>query len=343
MKRVARVLRRAVPDAVKRAVIGAARRVAPGAAATLIGIAHAAGRERIDATDTAAMRAFVERTEALGGPESEAAQAWWRTLAFRVPAALRAEAARTDPLSDAYLALQDRLYQAIRGAPYEDTTSELTQFDRQQAIEGHLAYSHLTPKGLNKNLRAMTRMVDEFDRDGKLRILEAGSGWGFSCEYLARLGHAVVGVDISPDFIAAASARSARQGLGIDYRLGRFDALPLAPDERFDIVFTSAALHHTRHPERAVRAMADALAPDGQLILAAEPFIAAEMWPHWGLRLDPLSLYCVARFGWWESGWTRPFMERLFARADLAAQFIDHHSDLEHYLIGRRIGSGGDA
>ena len=35
----------------------------------------------------------------------------------------------------------------------------------------------------------MVRLVDQFDRPGVLRILEAGSGWGLLCEDLARLGH----------------------------------------------------------------------------------------------------------------------------------------------------------
>ena len=110
-------------------------------------------------------------------------------LVCDVPPGTRLEAERLDPLSGEYFALQDRLHETMIGGPYRETISELTPFDKEAAAAGHLAYPNCTPDVLNRHFGAMVRMVEQFSRPGPLRILEAGSGWAFSTEYLARLGH----------------------------------------------------------------------------------------------------------------------------------------------------------
>jgi SAM-dependent methyltransferase len=327
------LLRRAVPRPIKqllKRLVGKVR-ATPGRPPPPI----APPRTAINLADTTAVRAFVVRSDELGGPDATPAHEWWQTLTFDIPSSLRVSACRLDPLSAEYLALQDGLYAAMVGGPYQETISELAPFDKEAAVAGHLAYPHCEPQALNRHISAMARLVDQVDRPGSLRILEAGSGWGFSCEYLARLGHRLVGVDVNPDFIETATRRSQRLGLGIDYRLGTFACLPVAPDERFDIIFTSAAFHHGRTPLLALQGMVRQLVPGGQVILASEPFIEPAMWPAWGLRADALSVYCIAKFGWWEAGWTRAFMGELFSRVGLEMRFADYHSDLERYMVGR--------
>ena len=148
----------------------------------------------------------------------------------------------------------------------------------------------------------MAKLADQFDGDECKDILDLGSGWGFTSEYMARLGHRVVAVDINPDFVEVAGRRSDDNRLGIDYRLGTFDRLPLAPDEKFDVIMSFELFHHCRAPLAALTGMANHLRAKGQVILAGEPFIQSAMWPAWGLRLDALSIYCIAKFGWWEVG-----------------------------------------
>jgi hypothetical protein len=48
------------------------------------------------------------------------------------------------------------------------------------------------------------------------------------------------------------------------------------------------------------------LKPGGKLLLAGEPI--NDIWKHWGLRTDPLSVYCIRKFGWFESGWSARFL-----------------------------------
>jgi SAM-dependent methyltransferase len=292
-------------------------------------------RQQIDLMDTAAVRQFVDRSDELGGPDANATIAWWKQVECVVPGSLRAAIANFEPLSPGYFDLQEQLYTSISGRTYSDAECELTPFDQNQAVRALAAYPNRSPKNLNRYFHAVAKLADQFDAEGPCDVLELGSGWGFSTEYMARLGHRVVGVDINPDFVSVASRRSAAAGLGIDYRQGTFERPPIRLDERFDVVFSFGALHHCRHPLTALQGIRRVLRPTGQLILAGEPFIDAAMWPAWGLRTDPLAVYCIAKFGWWESGWTIGFMADLFRRIALQMSFVDFHTDMERYMVGR--------
>lgn len=299
--------------------------------------------DRIDLTDRKAVAHFVQQSDALGGPEAPPTQQYWNQVECFAPGWVRAVAEHFDPLSETYFELQEQLYTSIVGRPYLELESELTQFDQESAARSLTAYPDRPPKNLNRYFHAMAKLADQIDGEGRCDILELGSGWGFSSEYMARLGHRVTAVDINPDFIAVASRRSTEARLGINYRQGSFEQLPLRPHERFDVVFCFEAFHHCRHSWSALQRMRDVLRPAGQIIFSGEPFISPAMWPSWGLRTDPLSVYCIAKFGWWESGWTVDFMADLFRRAGLQPTFVDFNTDLERYMVGRfgnKFGAG---
>ncbi|MGA7966487.1 MAG: methyltransferase domain-containing protein [Gammaproteobacteria bacterium] len=289
----------------------------------------------LDLGDPAEVAAFVAQTDALGGPDAPEAAAYWKTVRPAVPARLNQASARVHPLSQDYADLQHELYRSITGRDYADLASELTPFDKDRAAQSLLAYPDRQPRDLNRYFHAMAKLVDQFDADGPCDILDLGSGWGFTSEYMARLGHRVVAVDINPDFVEVARRRSADNRLGIDYRIGTFDNLPLGDGETFDVIMTFESFHHCRRPDAALRGVVQRLKPKGQVILSGEPFIDRGMWPSWGLRPDPLSVYCIAKFGWWESGWTREYMSYLFRSVGLCTTFVDFHSDMERFLIGR--------
>ena len=58
-----------------------------------------------------------------------------------------------------------------------------------------------------------------------LRILDVGCGAGLVSEPLARMGATVIGIDPSPEIIAAARLHAADGGLAIDYRATTAEAL----------------------------------------------------------------------------------------------------------------------
>ena len=90
------------------------------------------------------------------------------------------------------------------------------------------------------------------------RILDLGCGDGVLTLKLRDLGCDVVGVDSSPEFIE--SARS----LGLDARL--LDGQELPFDREFDAVFSNAALHWMKQPDRVIEGVWRALKPGGRFV-----------------------------------------------------------------------------
>lgn len=90
-------------------------------------------------------------------------------------------------------------------------------------------------------------------------ILDLGCGDGSLTVTIAAAGASVVGVDGSPDMVAAARAR------GLDARVMDGQALDLP--ERFDAVFSNAALHWMKGDPAAVAAgVARHLKPGGRFV-----------------------------------------------------------------------------
>ena len=90
------------------------------------------------------------------------------------------------------------------------------------------------------------------------RILDLGCGDGALTQQLATMGVHVIGVDSSPQMIAAASAR------GLDARVIDGQQLPFVAC--FDAVFSNAALHWMRDPDRVVAGVFRALRPGGRFV-----------------------------------------------------------------------------
>ena len=89
------------------------------------------------------------------------------------------------------------------------------------------------------------------------RILDLGCGDGALTEKLVAAGAHVVGVDSSPDMIAAARRP------GLDARI--VDAYDLAFPSEFDAVFSNAAMHWMkRDPDAVLRGVFRALKPGGR-------------------------------------------------------------------------------
>jgi trans-aconitate methyltransferase len=90
------------------------------------------------------------------------------------------------------------------------------------------------------------------------RILDLGCGDGVLTKQLVELACTVVGVDASSDLVAAARV------LGLDARVGDGEALTFV--EEFDAVFSNAALHWMKRPERVVDGVFRALRPKGRFV-----------------------------------------------------------------------------
>lgn len=90
------------------------------------------------------------------------------------------------------------------------------------------------------------------------RILDLGCGDGPLTAKLAALGCDVVGIDGSPEMVAAARL------LGLDARVA--DAQALAFEEEFDAVFSNAALHWMPRAAAVIDGVWRALRPGGRFV-----------------------------------------------------------------------------
>lgn len=89
-------------------------------------------------------------------------------------------------------------------------------------------------------------------------ILDLGCGDGVITRALHDIGCRVVGIDASPDMVAAARER------GVDVRHGKGEALRF--DSQFDAVFSNAALHWMPQSEAVVSGVYKALRSGGRFV-----------------------------------------------------------------------------
>lgn len=116
------------------------------------------------------------------------------------------------------------------------------------------------------------------------RVLDVGCGQGTQTLELARRGHEVVGVDVSPAMLAAFAQALIGEPDEVRGRVelveGGFEALPALGT--FDVVCCHGVLMYLDDPEAALAALAAAVAPGGLLSLLVRNAEGLAMRP--GLR-----------------------------------------------------------
>lgn len=95
-----------------------------------------------------------------------------------------------------------------------------------------------------------------------LNVLDVGCGGGFTCEYLARRGVTVSGIDQSQKCIEAAQQHCKHEELDINYRAGIAEKLPYA-DHSFDAVICVDVLEHVQNPAQVISEVSRVLKPGG--------------------------------------------------------------------------------
>jgi SAM-dependent methyltransferase len=101
-------------------------------------------------------------------------------------------------------------------------------------------------------------LVDALQPQPGERILDLGCGDGFLTRRIAESGATVVGVDASPQMMAAAKEQ------GADVHCVNAESLPF--DQEFDAVFSNAALHWMRDQDAVLRGVRRALKPGGRFV-----------------------------------------------------------------------------
>ncbi|WCT74842.1 class I SAM-dependent methyltransferase [Sphingomonas naphthae] len=229
-----------------------------------------------------------------------------------------------DPFSEEYVDYQIRVYKAISNRGLDQSANEHTSFDYRTHFSAANPYASTDVVQMARHMSTISSTIIRAGLPPSPRILDMGCGWGLSTEILSFLGASVTSVDINQDFINLVKDRCSRHGYGVNVIHSGFDEITeeRIGSEAFEAVFFYECLHHAVRPWRIIEQMGRVLAPNGKLMLTGEP-IQDIWWPAWGIRLDPLSVYCIHQFGWFESGWSRAFLAEMANRAGFNCEFIE--------------------
>ena len=98
-------------------------------------------------------------------------------------------------------------------------------------------------------------------------VVDLGAGEGTLSQLLAQRADQVIAVDHSEKMVAFGQNLAAQHGLdNLEYRYGDLEDVPVAAGEA-DLAIFSQALHHARHPDRALAEAARILKPGGCLVV----------------------------------------------------------------------------
>jgi ArsR family transcriptional regulator len=145
--------------------------------------------------------------------------------------------------------------EALRARRKEESRA---YFDRVAAAFGEQILPGRTWEGL---ARALLQLVPPG------RFVDLGVGDGLLTLMLSEVASTVTAVDISTEMLDQLRQRAARKGItNVETVAADIEDLPLS-DATYDYVVMSQALHHARHPERALAEAARILVPGGRLLV----------------------------------------------------------------------------
>jgi len=106
----------------------------------------------------------------------------------------------------------------------------------------------------------------------KGKILDAGCGQGRLSIPLARDGHQVTGIDISPDAVKTAIQHASEEAVSLDFRVRDMVSEPEEyQDNSFDCVICTEMIYMVEDPEAVLRTFARLVKPGGLVIVSFRP------------------------------------------------------------------------
>ena len=126
-----------------------------------------------------------------------------------------------------------------------------------------------TPDALGAPTSVFVDFFNAHTQDA-LTVLDVGCGQGRDAVFIARLGHSVVGIDLSPNGIRDLNAAAAREGLDITGIAA--DVTTYDQDGLFDVVLIDRTLHMLDRPDRLAvfKRLIDNVQPAGWLLISDE-------------------------------------------------------------------------
>jgi len=225
------------------------------------------------------------------------------------------------PYSDAYFDQQVALYREIAGRELDQQLGELHADDIEGLRRAPNPTGIANAAVLSEYVRCVSSMLALSCLDGRPTVLDMGAGHGLGSEIIAYTGCVVHAVDIDHGLGALSRERTALRNLDVTRFDLNFDDLGVLEEDRYDAAFFFQALHHCLRPWKLIADLKAKLHADGVIAFVGEP-IQNQWWRHWGIRLDPVSLYVARRDGWFESGWSHDFIRDCFERSGFHLTFL---------------------
>jgi 2-polyprenyl-3-methyl-5-hydroxy-6-metoxy-1,4-benzoquinol methylase len=282
---------------------------------------------------------FVAKTDALGGPNSAACVEFWRGFQYRPTAQVDRS---LDPYGELYYGQQIALYTEISGRALNQTSNEQFDFDVLPHILAANPYNHPDPAVVAQQIGTLTAVCRLAAVKRGALALDMGCGWGLSSETLAYCGLDVDAVDINQNFIDLVNGRAQRLSLPMRAFRSDFDSFRPPFGRKYSLALFYECFHHATKPWELMRAVVAWLEPSGKLVLASEP-VQSTWWKSWGLRLDPLSIYCIRKYGWFESGWSEEFLHDMFSRNGLTFSVTEASAASDAIYIGTKSEPTGES
>jgi 2-polyprenyl-3-methyl-5-hydroxy-6-metoxy-1,4-benzoquinol methylase len=270
---------------------------------------------------------YVAECDRLGGPEHLAAKDFLSDFDLRISTPVDQ---RLDPFSEEYVAQQIAVYREVANRNVDQETGEQAPVPVEQNILSPNPYASRDVHFISKHSRAVVTTVLVSNLPPAARVLDVGCGWGLSSEVMAFCGLDVDGIDINPLFVDLVGRRAQLRKLPITPILSQFDNI--RSSYKYDLALFYESLHHAIRPWNTIAGIAPLLKEDGKIAFAGEP-INDIWWRNWGVRLDSLSVYCIRKFGWFESGWSRRFITSCFEHAGFALETYEGIG-LDNGIIG---------
>ncbi|MBT2187515.1 class I SAM-dependent methyltransferase [Sphingobium nicotianae] len=263
--------------------------------------------------------AFIAESDRLGGPNAQACQDYWKDFTYH-PSQQPDQG--LDPFSEEYVAQQVALYEELSGHAYDVVRDEITEFEIKDHVEGPNPYNEHDPATMSVHIDRLNFGIRNAAPKSGHTVLDMGCGWGLSSEFFAYLGLKVIAADINKRSIELVNARIAHKNImDITTVNGTFENVIL--EKPVEMAFFYECLHHAIRPWVVFSNLKRNLVDDGKIVLAGEP-INSFWWKNWGMRLDPISVYCIRKFGWFESGWSLPFLRKALLKAGCVSKVFYH-------------------
>ena len=270
----------------------------------------------VGAINTDSLDEFVIKCDSLGGISDPRAREWTSDFSLTFKTEVNTH---LDPFSEEYWRSQMQLHAELSGRRVDQHQTELMPINVNLHAQAINPYNKNDPGYLATHKKAVLNAFLIGRPSPGMTVLDMGCGWGLTSEAMAYCGASVTAVDINPQFVELVKCRAHRLALPVKAQQASFDSFE--SEDSFDLIFFYECLHHSLRPWDTIRHATKFLKSEGKIIWAGEP-VNNIWWNTWGMRLDAESVYVMRKFGWWESGWSVPFISECFSRSGLALSVI---------------------